>query len=75
MSLRNGKTLYNNQYRMPIYDLYKTDHLVGYQYEENRRPQLKDVYIGFYDSLPKCLRGLKWECYGIQGWHICVEDK
>ena len=72
--LKNGKVLSNhNEYRNPIYDIYSNE-LVGYEYIDGRRPQLNDVYIGFYDLAPKCLRGLKWECYGIQGWHICVQD-
>ena len=74
MNLKNSKILYNNEYRTPIYDLYDPSYLVGYQYEDDRRPRLNDVYIGFYDTLPLCLRGLKWDCYPNQGWHICVKD-
>jgi len=71
--LRNGKVLVNGVYKTPIFNMY-TNEFVGYHYVEGKRPHINDVYIGFYDLLPKCPRGLKWICYGIQGWHICVRN-
>ena len=73
MLLRNGKKLVIDEYKYPVYNPYNNE-LVGYEYNEKRKPRLDDVYIGPYDLKPECLRGLKWECYGIQNWHVCVRD-
>ena len=75
MLLRNGKMFIENknEYRFPIYNPY-SNYLVGYEYKENTYPRINDVYIGPYDLKPSCLRGYKWECYGIQNWHVCVSD-